>query len=47
MRGLLSKNEDIDMAETIMNLQMQQNVYNAALSVGAKIISLSLVDFIR
>jgi len=47
LRGLLSKNEDIDMAETIMNLQMQQNVYNAALSVGAKIISLSLVDFIR
>lgn len=46
LRGLLSKNEDIDMAETIMNLQMQQNVYNAALSVGAKIISLSLVDFI-
>lgn len=47
LRGLLSKNEDIDMAETLMNLQMQQNVYNAALSVGAKIITLSLVDFIR
>lgn len=47
LRGLLSKNEDIDMAETIMNLQMQENVYNAALSVGSKIISLSLVDFIR
>lgn len=47
LRGLLSKNEDIDMAETLMNLQMQYNVYNAALSVGAKIITLSLVDFLR
>lgn len=47
LRGLLSKNEDIDMAEVIINLQMQENVYNAALSVGSKIISLSLVDFIR
>jgi len=47
LKGLLSKNEDVDMAEAIMNLQMQQNVYNAALSVGAKIISLSLVDFIN
>jgi len=47
LRGLLSKNEDIDMAETLMYLQMQYNVYNAALSVGAKIITLSLVDFLR
>ena len=47
LRGLLSKNEDIDMAEVIINLQMQENVYNAALSVGSKIISLTLVDFIR
>lgn len=45
--GLLSKNEDIDMAEIVMKLQMEENVYRAALSVGSKVITLSLVDFIR
>ncbi len=47
LKGLLSKNEDADMAEVIMNLLMQQNVYNASLSGGAKIIQPSLVDFLR
>ncbi len=47
IRELLSKNEDIDMAEIIMKLQMDENVYKAALSVGSKIIPLSLVDFMR
>jgi len=44
---LLSKTEDADTAEVIMNYKIQENVYNAALAVGAKIIPLSLVDFIR
>ena len=30
-----------------MKLQMDENVYKAALSVGSKVITLSLVDFIR
>ena len=47
IRGLLSKNEDVDAAEIIMELQMKENVYRAALSVGSKVITLSLVDFIR
>ncbi len=47
LRSLLSKNQDIDVAEVLMNLQMDQNVYQASLSVGAKIIPLSLVDFLR
>jgi len=47
LRELLSKNEDVDIAEMIMKLQMDTNVYNAALSVGSKIITLSLVDFLR
>lgn len=44
---LMSVNEDVDMAETIMNLQNEENVYKASLSGGAKIIQPSLVDFIR
>ncbi|MGI5922254.1 MAG: flagellar hook-associated protein FlgL [Syntrophomonadaceae bacterium] len=44
--ALLAQNEDADMAEVIINLKMQENVYRAALSAGAKIIQPSLVDFI-
>lgn len=44
---LLSKNEDADMAEVIMNVKMQENVYRASLSTGARIIQPSLVDFLR
>jgi flagellar hook-associated protein 3 FlgL len=44
---LMSTNEDVDMAETIMNLQNEENVYTASLSGGAKIIQPSLVDFLR
>jgi len=45
--GLLSKSEDVDLSEVIMNLQMQENVYNASLSAASKIIMPSLVDFLR
>ncbi len=44
---LLSKNQDADMAEVIMELKMQENVYRASLSAGARIIMPSLVDFLR
>ena len=44
---LLSKNEDADMAEVIMNLKMEENVYKSSLSGGARIIQLSLLDFLR
>jgi flagellar hook-associated protein 3 FlgL len=44
---LLSKNEDVDIAETIMDLKMSENVYRAALSSGGRIIQPSLVDFIK
>ncbi len=47
LKGLLSKNEDADMAEVIMNLKMQEYVYNASLAGGAKIIQPSLIDFLR
>ncbi|MFT8311027.1 MAG: flagellar hook-associated protein FlgL [Sporolactobacillus sp.] len=44
---IMSNNEDADYAETIVKLNQQQNVYNASLSVGAKIIQTSLVDFLN
>lgn len=47
LKDLLSKNEDADMAEVIMNLKMQENVYQASLSGGARIIQPTLIDFLR
>lgn len=47
MTGLLAKNEDVDMAEAIMNLKMQESVYQASLSTGARIIQPTLIDFLR
>jgi flagellar hook-associated protein 3 FlgL len=47
LEGLLSKNEDADMAEVIMNIKMSENVYQASLSTGARIIQPSLIDFLR
>lgn len=47
LKTLLSQNEDADMSEVIMNLKMEENVYRASLSGGAKIIQPSLVDFLR
>lgn len=43
----LSKIEDVDMAKTIMDLKIEENVYRAALASGARIIQPSLVDFIK
>lgn len=44
---LMSENEDVDMAETIMNLKNEENVYRASLSGGARIIQPTLLDFLR
>ncbi|MFF2178507.1 flagellar hook-associated protein FlgL [Lysinibacillus sp. NPDC058147] len=43
----LSANEDTDYAKTITDMVTQESVHQAALSVGAKIIQQTLVDFIR
>ena len=45
--SLMSKNEDVDMAEAIMNLTNEENVYKASLSTGARVIQPSLVDFLK
>jgi len=47
LTDLQSKTEDADYAEVIMNSKIQENIYNASLSSGAKIIQPSLVDFLR
>lgn len=44
---VLSDTEDADMAEVIIRLKEQENVYNATLAMGARIIQPSLVDFLR
>lgn len=47
LKNLLAQVEDTDMAQAIMDLKNQENVYRATLSVGARIIQPSLVDFLR
>mgnify|MGYP000888645058 CR=1 FL=1 len=44
---LMSKNEDVDIAESIMRLQNEENVYRASLATGARVIQPSLVDFLK
>ena len=44
---LLSETENADIAETIIELKAQENVYLASLGAGARIIQPSLLDFLR
>ncbi|MEJ9229494.1 flagellar hook-associated protein FlgL [Peribacillus butanolivorans] len=44
---ILSKNEDVDIEKAIMDLTTQESIHSAALSVGARIIQPSLLDFLR
>ena len=43
----LSDVEDIDLPKTIMDMQLQQTSYQAALAASAKVIQPSLIDFLR
>ncbi|NLX63046.1 MAG: flagellar hook-associated protein FlgL [Tissierellia bacterium] len=45
-KELLSYNEDVNIAEAIMNMSMAQNVYVSSLMTGAKIIQPSLAQFL-
>jgi len=47
MEEILSKNEDIDIAETITKLKMLEVAHNAALGVTARVIQPTLLDFLR
>lgn len=44
---LLTNTEDIDLAEMITQLKMEESVYRASLAVGARIIQPNLMDFLR
>jgi flagellar hook-associated protein 3 FlgL len=43
----LSDVEDVDLPKTIMEMQLQQTAYQAALAASAKVIQPSLIDFLR
>ncbi|QGP92806.1 Flagellar hook-associated protein 3 [Neomoorella glycerini] len=43
----MSKLEDIDLAETVMNYKNQENVYRASLATGAMVLQPSLIDYLR
>lgn len=47
LRGALAEVEDIDVPKTIMDLQMQQVAYQAALGATAKVLQPTLMDFLR
>lgn len=44
---LMSKNEDADMSEVYTDLKMQESVYQSALSIGARVIQTTLVDYLK
>lgn len=44
---LLSKTEDIDLAQKVMEYSVMESVYTASLQTGAKILQPSLLDFLR
>lgn len=47
LTDMQSKTEDADYVKLILQSKIQESIYNASLSAGAKIISTSLVDFLR
>jgi flagellar hook-associated protein 3 FlgL len=46
MATILSEDEDVDLTSTIVNLQQEQDVFQAALASGNTVIPQSLMDFI-
>lgn len=47
MSNLLSRTQDTDITETISDLKVQESVQRMSLSVGAKVIQPTLMDFLR
>ena len=47
LKSQLSDFEDIDLPSTIMEVQLQQTAYQAALAATAKVVQTSLIDFLR
>lgn len=47
LQSMLSKVEDIDMAEAVTRLKSEESIYQASLAATSKIIQPSLADFLR
>lgn len=47
LQTMLSKTEDADTAEAIINFQVQQTTYESTLSTSAMILQKSLIDFLQ
>lgn len=47
LKDLLSRNEDVDMPKIVSDMTLSQQVFQASLSAGAKIIQPTLMDFLR
>lgn len=47
VKSQLAGAEDIDLAEVIMNLKLQEVAYQGALGAGARVLQPSLMDFLR
>lgn len=45
-KELMSKNEDVDMVDTIINFNAAQMIYNSSLNAASKVVQNSLLDFI-
>lgn len=45
--GLLSKVEDTDISQAIIDLRMRETAYQAALQAGAKVLQMTLLDYLR
>ena len=46
MTEILSETEDIDFAETVINLMTLQSVYQASLQISAKVLQPTLIDYV-
>ena len=47
LKTLRSEVNDVDMAKIIIDLKTQESVHQAALATGARIMQVSLLDFLR
>ncbi|WP_258359765.1 flagellar hook-associated protein FlgL [Moorella sulfitireducens (nom. illeg.)] len=47
LTSTMSKLEDVDLAETVMNYKNRENVYRASLATGAMVLQPSLIDYLR
>jgi flagellar hook-associated protein 3 FlgL len=44
--GLISENEDVDIAEAVSQIAMQEAIFRASLNVAARVVQPTLLDFL-